>query len=219
MDTIVISDLHLTDKFVEQQFIYLKNLFQQYHRIIINGDFWDGYIISVEEFVKSKWKKLFPILKKKDTVYIYGNHDHKQICKGYEKLFSNFQANSVDLVIYGQNFHIEHGDRLLNSKFTELEMVRLLPVTVRRLNRFLFEDLFIKIFKKKYKLIHRNKNIFQFNLYKDRLSEDQILICGHTHLAADLLHTRYMNSGFIGYGYCQYISIKKSKIELIDTCY
>ncbi len=79
MKTIVLSDTHLYEEFDEKKFNFLKRIISKVDRVIINGDFWDSYICSFSDFINSPWKKLFPLLKTKKTVYIYGNHDKKSL--------------------------------------------------------------------------------------------------------------------------------------------
>src|SRR3990172_1424130 len=63
MKILVFSDSHLTDKFEEKKFYFLKKIIRQSDFVIINGDFWDGYLTTFNRFISSNWSKLFPLLK------------------------------------------------------------------------------------------------------------------------------------------------------------
>ena len=64
MKILVFSDTHLSSTFEEKKFNLLKEIISRADRVIINGDFWEGYLISFKEFLDSRWKELFPLLKK-----------------------------------------------------------------------------------------------------------------------------------------------------------
>lgn len=68
MKTIVFSDTHLINKFEENKFQFLSALIASADSIIINGVFWDAYMVSFDAFIKSRWKDLFPLLKEKKTI-------------------------------------------------------------------------------------------------------------------------------------------------------
>ena len=71
MKILVISDSHLDQNFEQDKLIFLKQLVESVDQVIINGDFWEGYSISFEEFLNSPWKELLPLLKKKkDGIYL-----------------------------------------------------------------------------------------------------------------------------------------------------
>ena len=70
MSTLVFSDTHFGKKFHQRQFEALKKLISESNKIIINGDFWEGLAISFDDFLKSDWSKLFPLLKQRETIYV-----------------------------------------------------------------------------------------------------------------------------------------------------
>ena len=89
MKYLVFSDTHLTPKFDHRKFSVLKEAIDQADRAVICGDFWEGFGNSFDDFVSSKWSEtLFPLLKKKKTVYLYGNHDKKEYANDRVSLFS-----------------------------------------------------------------------------------------------------------------------------------
>jgi len=68
MKILIFSDTHLTSKFDQEKFDFLKKIVNSSDRVIINGDFWDSWFTNFDDFVKSRWNKLFPLLKKKNTM-------------------------------------------------------------------------------------------------------------------------------------------------------
>jgi len=75
MSTVVFSDSHITSKFDRAKFLYLQSIVEPADRVIIIGDFWDGYMTDFTDLLNSKWSKLFALLKSKETFYVCGNHD------------------------------------------------------------------------------------------------------------------------------------------------
>ena len=63
MKILVFSDTHLTDVFDAARFEAMAKMIDEVDQVIINGDFWDGYIIKFSEFIESGWNQLFPLLK------------------------------------------------------------------------------------------------------------------------------------------------------------
>jgi len=92
MKYIIFSDTHLGKDYEEKRALFLKEVIKDCDKVIIAGDFWEGLQITFDQFINSPWKELFPYLKKKNTVYIYGNHDPKGSCDERVSLFSSKQA-------------------------------------------------------------------------------------------------------------------------------
>lgn len=72
---LVVSDLHVREEPKKSELEFIKKLLGKYDRIIINGDFWHESFYSFDNFIKSSWNELFPILIKKEASHICGNHD------------------------------------------------------------------------------------------------------------------------------------------------
>ncbi|OGK23395.1 hypothetical protein A3A46_03035 [Candidatus Roizmanbacteria bacterium RIFCSPLOWO2_01_FULL_37_13] len=204
MKILVFSDSHLTDKFEEKKFYFLKKIIRQSDFVIINGDFWDGYLTTFNRFISSNWSKLFPLLKSKKTIYIYGNHDRESYIDRNVSQFSDLQTHAYRLQLNGTSFIFEHGHRLypaideklprsLNKILTIavgsiLENVSLLQLMLKRVNR---------IIKKK---------------VKKELGIKEMFVCGHSHYAEFDLKNRFINTGFIENGLAQYLIIDKNKL-------
>lgn len=79
-------------------------------KIIIAGDFWDGYHVSQERF-HAEWSELLQLLHHKDCIYIPGNHD-KPEWNTYWRRFARAMVASVLLEFPSYRVHCEHGDLL-----------------------------------------------------------------------------------------------------------
>jgi len=219
---VIISDTHLTDKFDRRKFEYLQGVAAQADLIVIAGDFWDSFVCTFDKFVNSRWKELFPLLRSKRTIYIYGNHDPKERSDGRVALFSVRQCHSLDIQDGELELHIEHGDRIApgGSILSWLAYIRLggrpigerILVTLGKIGFFLFGKAGLALKERK-----NNEEMKRWR--QQNLRENQVLVCGHTHLAELDLGARFANSGFIDYGYASYLKIESSEIVLIEERY
>lgn len=207
MKTLIFSDTHLTASFDKVRFDYLKHLFQKFDQIIINGDFWDGYETTFEKFARSQWKDLFPILLAKRTVYIWGNHDKPQWTKD-PSIFSIAQYDAYTLPVGKQELHIEHGHRLAPS----------FDISYPKFSYFLSALFSSRRFQFGRKLRGwENMQMKQFGM--KNLAQNQILVCGHSHIAENNKKLRYLNTGLIDYGIANYLSIQNGKISFVTETY
>lgn len=111
MKTLIFSDSHASHIPNPKQLALLRRVILDADRVIINGDFWDHYLTSFDQFIQSGWKQLFPLLKQRKTVYILGNHDPKESVDERWRLFANQVLEELELRIGTQKFKIEHGHR------------------------------------------------------------------------------------------------------------
>ena len=211
MNTLVVSDVHLNHRFDEKKYLYLEKLFSSVDRIILNGDFWDGYRTTFEKFLSSPWKKLFPLLKSKNTIYIYGNHDKKVFCDQRISLFSNTQNINYDLTIGNDIYHIEHGHNLYKT----IDM--LYPISKKIL--FILNNLmqrieqFLVFLGSPHTFLLKEEN----SEIKRKLTQKKFThwyICGHTHYAEVDEKARFANSGFIQFGHSSYLIIDSLGLSL-----
>ncbi len=217
MKILVFSDTHLTDKFDGAKYEFLKKIINEADQVIINGDFWDGYLTTFDKFISSKWQTLFPLLKSKDTVYIYGNHDKEELANEKVNLFSNIQAKKYQIKLGKEQFVFEHGDRIIISgdkkigqKILLYCLTRLVQFTHGLIIRSNFlskqsqKRFFVKVSKKMAKLI----NI-------ERKNEDYFFIAGHSHGQMIDYDKKYANSGFIQHGIAHYLIIEDGNVKVI----
>src|SRR3989338_7051902 len=114
MHTLIFSDTHLSHRFHPSKFSLLKKIISRSNQVVINGDFWDSYTTTFDRFIHSPWKDLFPLLKSKHAVYLYGNHDPKNLSDHRVSLFSDNQLDEHRLPWKKFTLVIHHGHR--NSK-------------------------------------------------------------------------------------------------------
>lgn len=204
MKTLVFSDTHLSEKFEEKKYQYLEKLIQGVDRVIINGDFWDGYLTTFDLFLRSKWSGLFPLLKEKQTVYIYGNHNKKVFSDDRTNLFSTEQTERYVLRSGGKTFIIEHGNRLLPGLDELFQRPRKL-ISIETLLYSYYEEFITRAFKhtsRFWGVILNNK------LKRGKKNDGNFFIFGHTHFAEfDLIHN-FAVSGIFQYGLAQYLLIE-----------
>jgi len=206
---LIFSDLHLTDHFDLAKFQFLNELISSAEHVIINGDFWDSYFTSFEKFLNSPWQDLFPLLKAKQAIYLYGNHDRAVDSDERVNLFSSTQAIRHDLQLPNYKFRIEHGNKLRPAFSERYPWLRRNPWLLRFLVRGedVFEWLMLNIFDNHSYTQSENKIIKQ--QLPAILGENEMLITGHTHCPEINLKEGYINTGEIKLGHASYISIDK----------
>lgn len=207
MKTLIFSDTHLTPVFDKIRFDYLQSLFQKYDQIIINGDFWDGYETTFAKFIRSQWKDLFPLLLEKNTIYLWGNHDKPKWTTD-PNMFSVAQYDAYTLTVGKLTLHIEHGHRLAPS----------FDISYPKFSYFLSSLFSSRRFQFGRKLRGwENMQMKQYGLTK--LNNDEILVCGHSHIAEYSKRNRYINTGLIDYGIANYLVVIGQKISFITETY
>lgn len=217
MKTIIFSDTHLTTEFIPSKFTYLLNLIENADQVIINGDFWDSYVITFDEFLNSEWNQLFPLLKAKNTVYIHGNHDLYTLMDDRVSQFCNTFTDYITMDLPTRKLYITHGHTITPSVdlkqpwVHKSKLLKLLYYTHLRLTvPFLGKRVFF------YESFKYNQIINWINM---NLTNNEILVSGHTHVAKYDLKNRAINSGFIDYGVASYILIEDDEISLIEEHY
>jgi len=217
--TLVFSDTHFRKDFDLQRYNFLTDIIANANRVIINGDLWDGYYISFDQFINSQWNKLFPLLKKKKTVYLFGNHDKKEWCDERINLFASEAHDSYKLPAGDKTLLIEHGHRLVPGIVERYPWI-LNPLT--KTARRIADDLGYKLIgHKKIELSPkaRNFNDIATDWALKNSAKNEIFVTSHSHLGIMDLKNRFINTGSIGHGFTDYLLIQGSKIELIHKRY
>ena len=218
MRVLIFSDTHLSHVFDKKKYVFLRNIITKSDRVVINGDFWDGYLTTFDKFVASKWKDLFPLLKKKQTIYLYGNHDKKKWSDERVKLFSADQRKSVVLDFGNYRLLIEHGDSIVHK------IDYLLPWLPRYVLFGYMSDYFLRL-----GIISMGEAFLAFwnakfnekmmKHAREVCKENEILMCGHTHLAQLAINRHFANSGLIRFGLGQYLLVENEEVKLIKDHY
>ena len=224
MSTLVFSDTHFTKKFYPRQFEALKKLISESDKIIINGDFWEGLGISFDDFLQSGWNKLFPLLKQKYTVYIYGNHDDKvfsdervyQFCTKAVKEYYLDTPNQKYLFKHGHEFLFpKHTGDCLNKQISEactLHRKARLAVAgfVQKVGFGLLGPRIIPA------IINRIPTEVRATVGKS----GYLLVCGHTHRPQYVPKSNFLDVGFFNHGWANYLLINNmGGFKLASTRY
>ncbi|MDO8609414.1 MAG: metallophosphoesterase family protein [bacterium] len=217
MKILVFSDTHLTEVFDEKKYQFLKRIIKDADKIIILGDFWDGYQTTFDKFISSKWNMLFPLLKQKGNIYCYGNHDQKQFSDNKTSLFSIVQTYQYQIKIEKTTFIFEHGDRLFKSPDLIIDN-RKISTILTYISHVILGNLFHRILKKNPLdfILDKSTKIVQKKIHSI-IKKNEIYILGHMHRTT--ITNEYVNSGFIDYGIGQYVLIENGKLLLKEESY
>lgn len=216
MKTVVISDTHLSGKTYPKKYHYLKSVIEDADKVILAGDFWDGFLVSFDKFIESKWQTLFPLLLERQAVYLYGNHDRPEWSDERVSLFSVEHGMSTSLAINDQTYHITHGHTIFKS--TEEKYPVLNHSIPLRLGSH-WDKVHKIVWGKRFLGKESNINLPMAEWVAGNLPEPQILITGHSHYPEMDLTRRFINSGFIGLGYASYIAIDASGPQIVKERY
>lgn len=213
MKTIIFSDTHLTKSFNKRKFEAIYSVVESADKVIINGDFWDGYFITLDDFLDSKWNKLFGLLKSKNTICLFGNHDtpalvnkkSNEFCLEYKIYYKLTSDNKV--------FHIEHGNRLapeLSAKYPWLKRNMYFLKKLTKLESFaeliLNKALGNMPFKEENNKMKERKDEF--------CHEKEFLVCGHSHRSEIDLGKKYINTGGNKFSPFKYLVVEDGEFEL-----
>ncbi len=200
-NNIIISDIHLGSKLVQTDLLisFLKNI--SFDRLIINGDVFDS--INMKRLSKHHWKVLSLLRKitdgekKKEVIWIRGNHD------GYSDLLTQllgievfneymFEWNDKKiLVLHGDIFDVYTSKHPIISELADIiyKFAIFIDPKKNRVGKFL---------KKNTKAFLRNAQIVkERSLIYGKHKHADIVCCGHTHYP-DLSNEKnmlYLNSG------------------------
>ncbi len=221
MKILIFSDTHLNGKFEEKKARFLKRIITGADRVIINGDFWDGWRINFSQFLDSPWKELFPLLRKKHTVYIYGNHDTEGMSDTRASIFSSMKANSWEMSIDGKTFSFEHGHRLSGTADKNFRLAKYQNAARYLLEKWdSLEERLVRNYGKGYlKYFWGVINPKMKWEMRKRYPDSNYLFCGHSHLAEADNKSGFYNTGLIRYGLGQYIVVEDSKISPKEEWY
>lgn len=206
MRTLIVSDIHLTHEFDESKFRFLTRLFSEYDAIILNGDIWDGFSTTFDRFVTSKWKDLFPLLKSKRAIYLYGNHDQKEYADSRVSLFSAEQMVCYTLTAGTTSYHVEHGNLL--EPGVDLALPSRTILFYINFFAHLVEYIFVRMGSPQNLLLKQTNKVIKKKLRKR--NRTGWFLCGHTHIAEMDMKNKFANSGFIQYGKATYLVVDSS---------
>ncbi|MDA1079208.1 MAG: metallophosphoesterase family protein [bacterium] len=227
MRTLIFSDTHLTPIFEPARFNALAELIRSVDQVIINGDFWDGYYCTFSSFLNSKWSALFPLLLQKQTIYLYGNHDTEQFCDERVNLFSVRQAVVHLLQVGDQRLDIRHGHHIdtQNPLFHADIIFRNSSPFIRRAYRTLcyVRDKNILVLSEIYRRYLRRSDSYDDVVLQryaeNHMEQNQVLVCGHSHIQRDVRASKYLNTGRFEFGRAEYGLVEGGVIRLVAQAY
>ena len=219
---LVISDTHFDKRVDERKLNKIIELINKYDRVILLGDFWDQLHISADEFLSlGEMQPLFRVLKSKNCLYLYGNHDPV-----IEKNYSKFYAFCDEIQYHYSEkigeytYHFEHGDLLVENHKSWLNKI-LDFVVINYIGKRFFSRFVNKVFSFMMHFTH-GKNLFGKSWNEKILSniesndqyKGKILVCGHTHFQHD--YKSYINIGANLDRYLQYLVINENGYKLYN---
>lgn len=219
MTTLLFSDTHFTPEFSPQLCKLIISLVAKADRVVIHGDFWDAYLTNFEDFLDSPWKVMFPLLKKKHTVYVYGNHDLPQYADKRVGWFSEVTTNQYLMEFSQYKATIMHGHTLLPAfdgrhpwASRVLGNFYFLLVFLHRANLFFLSVLYRSYIARQNLAI--NTALWR---YAEQLPPSHVLIAGHSHIQTASPSQKYYNTGATDVGTFQYGLATKAGISLYTS--
>lgn len=206
---VIISDTHLTKKFSPAKFELLKKIITNCDQLIINGDLWEGFSMSAQEFIASPWNQLFGLFKQKGAIYLFGNHDPQDNSVDYRQMVASV-ARNYEFSQNGVDFYVVHGD-YLDPTFDMRHPN--LPKWILNIGS-LVDRMLIQIFGWKYLEIYRWSNN-KMKRWHQSNQTNKWLICGHSHLPEVDQKNKFANSGiFLKPGLASYLTVTNGQPEL-----
>ena len=222
MNILVFSDTHLYLPFDQKKFNFLKKIINEADQVIINGDFFDDYMISFDDFINSPWKDIFPLLKEKKAVYIFGNHDQEKFSDKRLNMFSVEQTSKYYLKINNRTFIFVHGQQFRKTADLFIkELFKPLVSLIVRIAHHKRQNL-VNIFGRNF--LHFRfayRNIATKRKAIKTIKKNEFIIVGHNHWAEVDEKNHFACCGAILYGFAQYLIIDSTsgKITLHEEWY
>ncbi len=221
MKRLIFSDSHLTNELEPKLYDYITKLIKSVDQVIINGDFWESYVINFDEFINSEWSKLFPLLLKKNTIYIYGNHDSSEVVDDQAELFSVSQVEKYQFKAGKKSVTVTHGHHIAP------EFDGVFPAVTRRYGHWY--PLIFRLsrspsrFGQIYRLLKQQHYLYNMRRLRAHaqniFEENELLITGHSHIQVDDRDNGFINLGPFQQGWARYLLIDGSKITLKEERY
>lgn len=204
MSIFVFSDSHLTVKFSQKKFDKLASLINNSDLVIIDGDFWEGLIVTFDEFLNSEWKKLFPLLKAKNAIYIYGNHDHRGLSDNRVYQFCDEAVHDYELKTPKHTYFFTHGAEFLYPRQENVSKIKRerpgVETFLTEVQRIIFTIFGPNAFPRSFNAITKEER-------EKITSSENILVCGHTHKPQYQPDLNFIDIGFFNYGFANYMLI------------
>jgi predicted phosphodiesterase len=226
--TLILSDTHIGESFVPERAQALIQICQKHDQIILNGDFLDDFW-DFKKTTKSEWKDFFNVLKQKEVIYLFGNHDvdsedlritTQDFVNRYDHEY-RFNVGEIELIVmHGHSIYPRLGGILYEEQKTTLRKITQKIVKLAALVLYpiiLCVRLIIErsaILRKIQRPIIAKQNKKMKAYAEKHLLPHQILVCGHSHLIEDAREKQFINTGANCYDRLEYLSIVNNDINL-----
>lgn len=218
MRIIAFSDTHLTKQLDKRKLKFLLSIIESSNKVIINGDLFDLYRSKFFKIIQT-WEVLFKLLSTKQTVLTLGNHDN--FTKEHKKyLLEKFKIQVVPLTsipFQNQELVFMHGHvqsptlDMINPRFFTNKIV----ISLHNFRNVLL----VKLFGERYFSFKSKENLILMKYALESLTDNQVLVCGHTHVPEFDLEHKFINLGFVDYGIATYLEIVDNRINLVKQRY
>lgn len=228
--TMILSDLHLGEKFNKKRLHAFLDIMQNFDQIILNGDvlddFWD-----YQETIKSSWEPLFDLLSRKKVIYLFGNHDRDSLAlRKSTESFVDVYANSYQLSVGERELIIMHGDAIYPRPDGILyqEKTTFFGILAQKTAQVLWKIVYpifliVRLFIEKYpnslakiqRPFVRPQNRAMIEYAQTKLESHQILVCGHSHFAQFSPDEQFINSGANLYDRIEYLAVENGELSLV----
>ena len=179
-------------------------------------------MISFDDFINSPWNKLFPLLKSKKTVYIFGNHDQEKFSDQRLNFFSDVQTSIYQLSTINYQLIFTHGQQFRKTGDLFIpEIFKPFVSSVIRIVHFLRQTM-VNIFGRNFlKARFAYRNIATKEKAIKTIKDNEFIIVGHNHWAEVDEKNHFACCGAILYGFAQYLTINSvsEKINLHEEWY
>lgn len=216
MKTLVFSDTHLSGVFDPLQFNHLIKIISKADRVIINGDFWNRCLYTFDQFVNSSGNCCFPCSKPViQSTSLATTTDKNGLIK--ESINSLFASARVFVLRMGPSNSVTHGDAII-PLYEDYILGRSLRFLCSR-TWIRLEAIGIRLVGKRFSRVGAATNATLKTFAKQRLDEDEILVCGHSHLPEYDLDNNFINLGLHRQGLGQYLMVDDHTVELLEETY
>ncbi len=213
---VIFSDSHLDGNFNQKQFNAIKRIIADADVVVINGDFWADKYITFDAFMHTAWRELFPLLRKKETYYLFGNHDMPMHSDERIFQFCTYAGFRLKLIAGKLLLHIEHGHLLSGMLIRTILMI--FEASPGALHTVTFPIEQLSLVSVNY-LKQTGSPLFtrvndSYKRKREGLEPTEILVMGHTHTPQMDLENNYVNLGLTHHGYFSYAVVIHNKITL-----
>lgn len=186
--------------------------------MIIVGDFWDIWHTSFDRFIRSEWSRLFPLLKQKNTIYLWGNHDPIEYMDSRVKRFCVTAAREHVICVRGKKWTITHGDifTTTNERMFRVTHEHEWAKTILRIWERL-ESWTARVFGRNGLVVFDRK--YDVEVRRAVSESGKRYITGHTHVFRSRPETGFLSTGLVRHGLGQTIEIVHDSFEFHSEWY